>query len=422
MTYKWGFDGSSNHSMYKQKFQESCDLVDSDLLLTSIVPLKLTTQQFESEEIVWLNPRSSSTRFCVPIKFEFIKETHDIIMRENNYVEEQIASLLPTIVNVREEIVTVQHTLLKTMLDGKVANALAENPSTQSCYICKTKPKDMNNLRAVLKKPCNFSTFQYGLSTLHAHIRFFECILHIAYRLDIKTWQVRGVQNKAICEAKKKEIISKFRQETGLLIDTINQGSGNTNDGNTARKFFKDPEKSAQITNVDETLIRRFATILQAISCGYQLNSENFREYTLKTAEHFVKLYEWYKMPASVHKILIHGTDVIDTLLLPIGQLSEEALEARHKESRYYRQHNTRKIGRKENIEDLLHALLLSSDMVISHLRPLPKRKVNHLSKEVLGLLRAPEISPQTPSMSVEEEDSDTSCSSSPESDNDVFE
>ena len=35
-------------------------------------------------------------------------------------------------------------------------------------------------------------------------------------------------------------------------------------------------------------------------------------------------------MPASAHKILIHGADVMDTLLLPIGQLSEEALEAMH--------------------------------------------------------------------------------------------
>jgi len=405
MTYKWGFDGSSNHSIYKQKFQESCDSIDSDLFLTSVVPLKMSAEHNTSEEIVWINPRSSSTRFCIPIKFQFVKETQDIIKQESEYIEQQIATLLPTRIVVQGKIITVQHNLLKTMLDGKVANALAENPSTQSCYICKAKPKDMNNLSAVMKKPCNVTTFEYGLSTLHAHIRFFECILHISYRLNIKTWQVRGARNKSAYEEKKQEVISKFRQETGLLVDTVKQGSGSTNDGNTARRFFKDPKKAAEITKVDETLIRRFSYILQAISCGYQLNTERFREYAMDTAKRFINLYGWYKMPASVHKILIHGADVMDTLLLPIGQLSEEALEARHKECRYVRENNTRKIGRKQNIEDLLHALLVSSDMVISSLRPLPKRKLNKLSEEVLRLLRMPEITPQTPT--TEEDTSD---------------
>lgn len=417
MTYKWGFDGSSNHSIYKQKFYESCDSVDSDLFLTSVVPLKMSAKHNNSEEIVWMNPRSSSTRFCIPIKFQFIKETQAIIKQESDYIEQQIATLVPTRISIQGKTITVQHSLLKTMLDGKVANALAENPSTQSCYICKTKPKDLNNLSAVLKKPCNITTFAYGLSTLHAHIRFFECILHISYRLDLKTWQVRGTENKSAYEKKKQEVISRFRQETGLLIDTVKQGSGNTNDGNTARRFFKDPEKSADITKVDETLIRRFSVILQAISCGYQLNTEKFREYALDTAKCFINLYGWYNMPASVHKILIHGADVMDTLLLPIGLLSEEALEARHKECRYFREHNSRKIGRKQNIEDLLHALLVSSDMVISSLRPLPKRKLNKVPEEVLSLLCMPEIRPQTPTTG---QDTSDNSSSEESSDSDI--
>lgn len=290
------------------------------------------------------------------------------------------------------------------MLDGKVANALSGNPSTQSCYICKIKPKDINNLEKVLKQPCNLSTFHYGLSTLHAHIRFFECILHIAYRLDIKTWQIRGAENKAACEKKKQEIISKFREETGLLIDTVKQGSGNTNDGNTARRFFKNPTKAAEITKVNEELITRFAYILQVISCGYKIDTNNFRAYALETAKLFISLYRWYNMPASVHKILIHGADVMDTLLLPIGQLSEEALEARHKECRYFREHNTRKTSRKENIEDLLHALFISSDMVISALRPLPQRKLTSLPEEVIHMLHVPEIRPKEPAPSSSEE------------------
>jgi hypothetical protein len=48
-------------------------------------------------------------------------------------------------------------------------------------------------------------------------------------------------------------------------------------------------------------------------------------------------------MPASVHKILLHGTDVIKHCLLPIEQLSEEASEARNKHYKSFREHFTRK-------------------------------------------------------------------------------
>ena len=96
-------------------------------------------------------------------------------------------------------------------------------------------------------------------------------------------------------------------------------------------------------------------------------------------------------MPSSEHKILIHGADVIDSLVLPIGQLSEEALESRHKDCRYNTEYSTRKIGRKQTIEDLLHALLISSDPFISSIRPLPKRKSGTLAPEVLKLWKAPE-------------------------------
>ena len=39
-----------------------------------------------------------------------------------------------------------------------------------------------------------------------------------------------------------------------------------------------------------------------------------------------------YAMPSSCHMILIHGSDVIETFLIPIGQLSEEVQEARNKD------------------------------------------------------------------------------------------
>lgn len=65
---KWGFDGSTGHSEYKQKFSDSA-IDDSSLFVTSYVPLQLICKSNTSDEpIIWKNPRPSSTRWCRPIK------------------------------------------------------------------------------------------------------------------------------------------------------------------------------------------------------------------------------------------------------------------------------------------------------------------------------------------------------------------
>ncbi|EFN86089.1 hypothetical protein EAI_00120, partial [Harpegnathos saltator] len=102
-----------------------------------------------------------------------------------------------------------------------------------------------------------------------------------------------------------------FRSKMGLLIGLVLQGKGSTHDGNTARKFFENVTLSAEITGISETLISRCATILKVLSCGFAVNVDAFRTYALETARLYVSMYSWYPMPTAVHKILIHGADVI---------------------------------------------------------------------------------------------------------------
>lgn len=59
-------------------------------------------------------------------------------------------------------------------------------------------------------------------------------------------------------------------------------------------------------------------------------------------------------MPVTVHKVLIRGADVMESLVLPIGQMSEDAQEAKHEELRAFREYHTRKISRRATNEDLL--------------------------------------------------------------------
>lgn len=93
-------------------------------------------------------------------------------------------------------------------------------------------------------------------------------------------------------------------------------------------------------------------------------------------------------MPCTVHKILIHGKEIIESAAFPIGSLSEEAQECRNKDYKYFRLHHTRKISRLATNEDVFHNLLISSDPYITHLRPEPKTKLLPLSEEAKTLLK----------------------------------
>ena len=71
-------------------------------------------------------------------------------------------------------------------------------------------------------------------------------------------------------------------------------------------------------------------------------------------------------MTPTVHKILIHSAVFAEYALLPIGQLSEEAVEARNKYLRLYRQNFSRKFSRQACNMDVLNRLLLTSDPLIT--------------------------------------------------------
>lgn len=386
---KWGFDGSSGQSQYKQRTEQE-DFSDSDIFFTSLVPLQLYFIDEKSEKVVlWQNPKPSSTLFCRPIKFQFKKETKDLVKEEASNIDTQIKDLRKTSCNIKGKQAQVTHQLILTMVDGKVCNAMTST-SSQNCYVCGATPKMMNQLDALAAKPTDSSTFQFGLSSLHAWIRFFECLLHISYRLEVKQWQVRGNKNKEAVEKRKLDIQQKFWRELGLRVDHPKPGgSGTSNDGNTARTFFNREDISSEITGLDREIINRFGIVLKTISSGFTINTQAFEYYARKTAEHFISLYPWYYMPASVHKVLIHGSTIISSAILPIGQMSEEAQEARNKHFKEYRESHSRKISREATNVDVMHRLLETSDPVISSLRKQlqmkPRRK--NLPREVTDLL-----------------------------------
>lgn len=390
MLTKYGIDGSGNQSLYSIKFDQELhsNINETSIVSSFICPVRLSL--IDTNKIVWQNPSPSSPFYCRPIKLKFIKESPELVRQEISEIQEAIVNLFPTEVDN----IKVHHKLILTMVDGKVCQALTNTPSASSCYICKprTNPSAMNNLRGIEDKEIDDNALSYGISPLHLLINSMECILHIGYRLKLQTWMVKGNENKKIYNEEKKRICHELKTELGLNVDCPAQGTGTTNNGNTARRFFADPENVSRITGVDGRLIHQLSVILCALNSGYDIISTAFDDYAKNTANLFVQLYNWYYMPVSMHKMLMHGSQVIESLCMSVGHASEEGIEGTHKILRSAREHHTCKRSRVRSNTDLINWLLLISDPVLAGFRKKSAHTLKQLPSEVLQLLKSPEV------------------------------
>ena len=376
---------------YKQQFS-STEKSDESLFCTTLVPLKLRFKDY----IVWQNPVPSSTRFCRPIHIQFKKETTELSQREHIEEIDQLNPINITLdidykmdaASPRKDNVKVTYDLALTMVDQKVINALTETASTMRCYICKATPKMFNNIQS-LPRPANEPNYKYGFCPLHKWIRCFEMMIHISYRLPVKKWRVISQEDKAQVAARKQEVHDRFKAELGLKVDEPKQGAGNKNDGNTARRAFQDEKTFADICGLDESLVHRFHIILIAISCKLPLDSEKFGAFCRETAELLIELYPWFRMPVSVHILLIHRAAILSSSMLPVGMMSEEAQEARNKDNKSFREKHARKTSRIDNISDVFHRLMVTGDIIISS-RSVKEPHSEPLPNEVKSMLKDP--------------------------------
>jgi hypothetical protein len=246
------------------------------------------------------------------------------------------------------------------MVDGKTLIHLSDI-SSAACPLCRAKEPILN------QKPSPSSPIvpDYGLGTLHGWLRGLDFFLSLAY--------ANGVE--------KKDLQEQFRARLGILVDMPKSGSGNTNDGNTARIFFKNPSTSGSITRVPEDLINRYATIMGALSSSRLLNPKKLEEYCSETAHRLTSEYPTKNLTPTVHKILYHSPKIVEyfnQFSLPVGFLSEEALESRNKDIRNFRSRFARKTGRIDNLKDSFHRLFWGSDIYFGSFRYTPMPKTSH--------------------------------------------
>lgn len=355
-----------------------------NLFLMSLVPLRLLGNPNSKEEIVlWDNPRPSSTQWCRPLRMLYKKETSTFTIQQVNNVREEIENLQPFVKGT----LICKYQMCLTMLDGKAISALTE-VAAQNCHICQAKPSQMNNLnRAEHRDPDNLS---YGLTTMHAWIKCMQCILNISYYLKLKQPTIRNADALQREEIKTRKSIIKenLRKHLGIYVDRVIQGRGTSNTGNVGRTFLRNYRTVSEITEIDENLIRRFYLIMIALSSGQKINYENFKKFTTETAELYISKYNWYRMPVSIHKLLIHGAETARSLILPIGMMSEEAQESCNKLYRRVRERHSRKDRMIHTTQDVLNNMILLSDPVITNIRSANcKKGRQELPTEVLNLI-----------------------------------
>lgn len=100
-----------------------------------MVPLQIQSSDF----ILWSNPHPSSTKWCRPIGFDYIKENKDTTVAQRNQMQAQIDKLHPTSIDLYGKRFKVHHKLNLTMLDGKTTNYLTDTASS-NCNICMQNP------------------------------------------------------------------------------------------------------------------------------------------------------------------------------------------------------------------------------------------------------------------------------------------
>lgn len=110
-------------------------------------------------------------------------------------------------------------------------------------------------------------TFRYGLSTLHAWIKFLECILHISYKLEYQKTLLRRVKTEQRGNSRNLKLTQNaLWKEIGIKVDQVAQGSLVTLIA-ASSIILRKQQKPQEFMWIN--VIRRFAVILQTLSSGY---------------------------------------------------------------------------------------------------------------------------------------------------------
>ena len=122
---------------------------------------------------------------------------------------------------------------------------------------------------------------------------------------------------------------------------------------------------------------QNLSAILRVFNCSHPVKTDKLDSLCKQTYECIVIEFPWVNITPSLHKLLAHSPELIQSCNDGYGmkQFSEEALEACNKLIRKYRDNLSRKCSFNANITDIFVRLMSESDPVLLTFRRVPKCK-----------------------------------------------
>jgi hypothetical protein len=382
----YGMDGSSGYSNYNQKYSTiSQDTDDSHLFVCSFIPLQLCTID---GDIIWQCPSPSSVRFCRPISMTYSHESDKIVIDTRNELQKQIDELGAFEFELKSaKKLLISSKLILCLIDGKVLKVITETVSYQRCMMCSCTPKDFNVMENWSNG--NFtprdSNLQHGFQELHFKLRSYDSILTLAYKNPKSLQNFSALNQKEAFELNKAEINSNIKTHMGITIT-------NFNEGNIVRRCYEDIDLFAQCLKFDENqkkIIYYFKMLSLCFNSRYNLNATKLKSFCFEIFVFWLENFDYYRMPVTIHKVLVHSADIVRHSIVPPIFMSEEAAESTNKFIRSARKDHARRSSRLLTLEDMFKRRLLESSpaLTIKIFENSNKHKLISLPRNVIDLL-----------------------------------
>ena len=376
---KIGFDGAAANTNYNLPFSDP-ESSDATMFVSGLCMLQVDI----NDKIHWQNPSPGGTTFLKILRIAFEKETATSIKREYDRIVDEIPESLDMVFELDGSPILFKIKIVYqvTMCDGKALNAIAENPATSRCHVCrKTAASFMNDRPVFARRIVGSRTM--SMPTLHSYIRSLEFLLELAYKqpfCDIKKSDLKKSQDAM---TRHKDFVkNEVRNKLGVTVDQVRPGYGNTNTGNVAKKCFMNPHTFATCLGIDLELVQKMSNLLRMISSMQPQAPSKFAEEAEKFYALYKKKYAWKNLTPTIHKLIVHGAQIIEESILPIGRLCEDPIETCIREIRESRFRFARKHSRVNNLKDVFFFMNTKSDILVAN-EKITKQTFEDLVSEV---------------------------------------
>ena len=418
-TVTYGLDGSGSHRVYNSETSLAEGVDTSHILFAGFSLINLKTWD---GTIIYEVPNPNSSDNERPIIICPGREDKELVKKALKHLQEGAQILAFSFgMMTGNRLVNWKVEAKMTQIDGKVRTT-ATGLGGAYCIMCTVSKEDAHNPRVIrqgfqidrdmesiretfeLLKTFDDSIGEYvvpreandydtraGLtqeplftediidfSILHAPLRFLSFTVHFIYKLNGKVfkWGERMTEvEKANLKTAEKIFKEKVRRELSLIIDMPNPtGGGNSDTGNTAKRFFayESRDKIIEMLNCTHhrkeavrAFLQKASVILRIISCNKKINYEEFEKFCLECYLDFTSTFKWVILPNTVHSVLAHSAEKIRMNNgYGLKNFSEQQLEAAHKEVRKGRE-RSRKTSLDDNITDVMRFMWIKSDPLI---------------------------------------------------------